>query len=169
MSKRKHQDFSKPNLIIAVLAVLIALGSFGFSIYLYETSTRPTTLSGLVDSRLNRVQSELQSAEQTLLDVRADGNLTRLQDMVDQAQVLYREAVHDWVQFNLVQAEHEALQAENIIHEFNQEAQLTLPASASNIGVVIGPIIAVIVIALVAYWFLSRRKLPAPPTPGEQR
>lgn len=37
----------------------------------------------------------------------------------------------------------------------------------TNIGVIIGPIIAVIVIGLVAYWLWSRRKSPAPPTPPE--
>jgi hypothetical protein len=38
----------------------------------------------------------------------------------------------------------------------------------TNIGVIIGPIIAVIIIALVAYWFWSRRrKPPAPPAAAE--
>ena len=37
----------------------------------------------------------------------------------------------------------------------------------TNIGVIIGPIIAVIIIALVAYWFWMRRKPPAPPKPTE--
>jgi hypothetical protein len=38
----------------------------------------------------------------------------------------------------------------------------------TNIGVIIGPIIAVIIIALVAYWFWMRRKKPpAPPAPTE--
>jgi len=35
----------------------------------------------------------------------------------------------------------------------------------TNIGVIIGPIIAVIVIAGVAYWFWRRRKPPVPPAP----
>jgi predicted PurR-regulated permease PerM len=160
MSKRKRREFPIPNLIISVLALLLALASLGFSIYVYEISTRPTTLSSLVESRLKTIQSELQSAEQRLLDVRPDdGNLTRLQEMVDQAKVLYGEAVHDWVQFNLEQSEHEALQAENIIHEFNQEVQPEA-GGKTNIGVIFGPIVIVIVIALVAYWFLSRRKPP---------
>jgi hypothetical protein len=37
----------------------------------------------------------------------------------------------------------------------------------TNIGVIIGPIIAVIVIAAVAYWFWMRRKPPVPPAPTE--
>ena len=35
----------------------------------------------------------------------------------------------------------------------------------TNVGVIIGPIIAVIVIAGVAYWFWRRRKPPVPPAP----
>ncbi len=42
------------------------------------------------------------------------------------------------------------------------------PSKKTNIGVIIGPIIAVIVILLVAYWFwMRRRKPPAPPAPTE--
>ena len=43
----------------------------------------------------------------------------------------------------------------------------TTGGKKTNIGVIIGPIIAVIVIALVAYWFWMRRKPPVPPTPTE--
>jgi hypothetical protein len=43
----------------------------------------------------------------------------------------------------------------------------TTGGKKTNIGVIIGPIIAVIIIALVAYWFWMRRKPPAPPKPTE--
>ena len=39
-------------------------------------------------------------------------------------------------------------------------------SGGTNIGVIIGPIIAVILIGLVAYWFWRRRKPPVPPAPG---
>lgn len=122
MSKRKQQDFPKLSLAIAAIALLFAVAAFAFSIYEYKEVMRPTTLSGLVESRLNKVQSELDDAKERLAGVEpSNGNLTRLQDMITQAEVLYDEAEHNWVQYNLTEAEREVLQAENIIHKFNAE------------------------------------------------
>lgn len=154
MGKRKHQDFSKLSLIIAVLALLVAFGSFGFSIYVYEKSTLPTTLSGLVETRLNTVQSELDNASKALLELQAyGGNLTKLQDMLDQAQALYLRAQHDWVQLNLGQAENEALQAENIIYEFNLEARSAGGMPYYLVGAILGGVIAAgLIILFILRW-----------------
>lgn len=159
----KKREFPIPTLIIAVLGVILSIVSLSFTVYVYEKSTRPATQSSLVESRLETVQSELQSAEQILPDLRPDdGNLTRLQEMVDQAKVLYDEAVHDWVQFNLAQSQNEALQAETIIHEFNQEVQPTYGAKA-NTGVVIGSVIAALIVIGLAGLLVQTRRKTSPP------